>query len=262
MLYREWASKVNNRKGRMVTLDTLDTLLKLRDPGYASVYMFDEAAAKEIAESGSSKGLSKYSVAANRLTLDIDTGDEGLTEVMRVLNMRGLACEIWSSGGKGYHVYIPHPLIISEHLPNSHREAVKALGLTGVDPSLYQHGRLISLPGRVHPKTGKKKRFLHLNDGDLLNIPIIPDTKPVYNFDVNKDLDMLSIGLWRVQDLIDMPPGPGERHTRIWGASKDLAGAGLSYETVLDIMQRANEQWEIPKSEDEVALAVGQAFKT
>lgn len=261
MFYREWCSKVQNRKGLMVPVTAIPNLLKLSDTGYASVYMFKEADALEIRASGHSAGFDKYEVAADALVIDIDNGDLGLQVVMNALHSRRLAYEIWSSGGKGYHVVIPHDLVTSTHLPHSHKKAIEEMGLV-VDTSLYQHGRLLSLPGRVHPKTKKKKRLLQIVDGKRLDLKIVVKPEPVFNFDEHLGLSELTKGLKRVIDMIEAPPSPGNRHTKLWGAAKDLADSGLSFDTVVDIMEGVNGTWDDKKDPSEIRLAVEQAFRT
>lgn len=247
----------------MVSLDTLQTLLKLRDPGYSSVYMFDEQASKEITERGHSQGLKQYEVASDHLLMDIDSGEEGLRQVQEVLGRLNLKYEVWSSGGKGFHVILKHPLICSKHLPYSHKKWVEGVGLgTVVDTTIYQHGRLISLPGRVHPKTKKRKELVSCTDGYELDLPIIEEPATKFELNVYNDLELLAIGLTRFADMVNTPPTPGHRHTKLWGTAKDLAAAGLAFETVLDIAQRVNETWEHQKSPKEVEAAIAQAFKT
>lgn len=262
MLYREWASSVQDRKGRMITLDAVKTLLKHHNPGYASVYSFSEDAALEIKANGHSRGFDKFPVISSSLTMDIDSGDEGLRAVTEVLEGLKLAFEVWDSGGKGSHVIIPHQMIESIDLPYSHWKVVEGMGLGGiVDQSLYQHGRLISLPGRVHPKTKKRKSFVRASEGSLIDVPLVTNPKVFEpTFDAHGGIDELSAGLMRMINLVINEPSQGNRHVRAWGASLDLANAGLSYDTVLDILLRINETWINKKGEDEITLAVQQAF--
>lgn len=256
--YREWARSLTSRKGNMVTLAGIETLIKQGNPGYASCYMFNEKDAKEIRATGESKNLRRFSVASDCLIIDIDDGDIGLERVKESLDLRGLGYEVYFSGGKGYHVYIFHDLIDSEDLPFSHASIVRSWGLE-TDFTLYQHGRLLSLPGRLHPKTGQLKRFYFKVDGTMLQVPIVKQpSKPDFSQLEAKE-GILTTGLMRAMNLTAMEPNPGNRHTAIWGTSKDLLEAGLEYGTVLDIMLRINEQWENPKDESEIEQAVIQA---
>lgn len=261
MYYREWASKVGARRGRMVSLNALKILLSQYDPGYASLYAFDKSAADQILSQGHSKGLNKFHVFAESLTIDIDSGIEGLSLAVDVLNTRGLHYEVWQSGGKGFHVIVPHQPIFSVDLPYAHKGCIEELGLERVaDMSLYQHGRLISLPGRVHPKTRLKKRLLYIIHGRKFMLDINNIKVPQFRLNIQKELGMLATGLMRAADLITKPPTEGNRHTQVWGTSKALMEAGLSFDTVLEIMTEVNETWEEPKSPEELKRAVHQAY--
>ena len=259
MFYKEWARTVHSRSGRMVSMDSLPILLKLKDPGYASVYMFNEADASQIKHAGHSRGLSNYEVSAYHLILDIDNGEEGLSLAEKALTSRGLKYSVWSSGGKGFHVYIPHKLVTSVDLPHSHAKVVEGLGLA-VDNTLYQHGRLISLPGRVHPKTKNRKTLIKTVEGSPIDIPIHKKPQMVFDFEDGGGAGELTAALLRVVGIAEAEPSEGNRHTALWGASKDLSDAGLSFQTVLDIMHGVNDQWKRPKAQEEVELAVVQAF--
>lgn len=264
MYFVEWAPNVMSRKGRMVSLKALAFLVeKTYDPGYSSIYWFKEEDAKEILEKESSTGLNKYEVASKYLVLDLDDGDKYLQTVKDCLDKQGLAYEIWFSGSKGYHFYIPHALLCDIRLPYSHKLAVAELipgAETIVDMSLYQHGRLLSLPGRVHPKTRKKKVFVEAKNGKPLELKLV--TPPDFSsFKSALDDSLLARGLDKLVQLLIQAPSIGNRHTTIWATSKDLLASGLEYTTVLNLMQVVNSKWPNPKSEEEVELAVKQAAK-
>jgi hypothetical protein len=259
-MYREWARKVNRRQGMMVDLKTLERLCLGYDPGYSSVYMFDESAAAEIKQSRSSAGLDKYTVYADSLAIDIDGGQHDLMIAQEKLVSRCIGFDVWSSGGKGYHLYIKHELMGSPHLPWSHRKFVEGLSVPH-DATLYQHGRILSLPGRVHPRTKQKKTFVTSVPGDTVTVPIVEKPEPRFDFDNTGGLGELQFALYGLSELSMHEPTAGNRHTLIWGVSSDLANAGVSFEAVLELMQGVNSQWKSPKPADEVELAVSQAFK-
>lgn len=260
----EWTSSVKNRKGRMVSLTALGRLLNLPDPGYSSIYMFKEEDAKIIVNNGHSKGLNQYAVASKFLVVDVDSGEEGRSIIEGILRSKGYAYEIWSSGGKGYHFYIPHELICDKRLPNSHKQvALSLFPKQHVDLTLYQHGRLVSLPGRVHPITKKRKHLIASIPGKSIEIPLVEELKVVRPFEVSPDGDhqLLAIGLQRAADLICFPPDRGTRHIRIWGTAKDLAESGLDYDTTLNLLLKVNETWDEQKTEEEIIKAVTSAYK-
>ncbi len=263
--YKEWASSVKARKGRMLPLKAFDTILKYRDPGYSSVYMFKDEDAKTLSDTESSKGMKKFEVAADKIVIDIDTGIDGLATVGRKIEKEGIAFDVWESGGKGYHVEIPHQLVADKRVPYSQKATVQALlgaDIDQADMTLYQHGRLLSLPGRVHPVTKKKKKLLFRVTGKVIELPLLDEpVKDIANFSVSNDLSLLSSGLFRAADLAQTPPSKGQRHITLWSTAKSLAEAGLDYETTLGILLKVNESWTNPKSDTEVQVAVRSAFQ-
>ena len=261
-LYKEWTQVVQKRKGLMLPLESFSKLIDLANPGYSTVYAFLEEDALQIKEAGHSRNLDQYPVAASELTLDIDNGDAGLTPVVSLLTSLGLKHQIWSSGGKGYHVVIPHELILSKDLPYSHRKVVESWGIE-TDFSLYQHGRLLSLPNRVHPTTKRRKLLVREVEGQLLQVPIIPKpSSPTFNFTMGGGVEELTVALLNLAKITEAAPKEGNRHTTIWGAAKDLFRAGLDIETVYNLLEKVNESWPVPKSPQEVRNAVNQASQT
>lgn len=263
-LFVEWTQIPQNRKGRMISLTALGKIMQNHDPGYCSVYMFSEKDAKKIIDSMNSKGFDNYSLFSKFLVLDIDNGDEGLQYVEAHLAKSNLGYEVWSSGGKGYHIYIPHKLVESPFLPNSHKFAVIDLipdAHEVVDMSLYQAGRLLSLPGRIHPKTKNRKVFMREVLGAPLILRIIPPSNFKSKFEASYSDQPLSRGLERALNLCLQPPSIGNRHTALWGAAKDLAESGLDHRTVLTIIHKVNQSWTSPKDVEEVEQAVNQAFR-
>jgi hypothetical protein len=130
----------------------------------------------------------------------------------------------------------------------------------GADLSLYQHGRLLSLPGRIHAKTGKPKSLVRYVTGKDLKLEIV-ETEVRFNFQSNGGLDDLEAGLMKCLQSLADEPSPGNRHTRLWSTAKHFADFGLSYDCTHEIMQKVNEQWVAPKTIEEVTTAVSQAYK-
>lgn len=260
--YREWAPTVFERRGLMLPVKSFDTVCRRYDPGYASVYMFNEGDALEILAAGNSKGLNRYVVSADMLVIDLDDGETMAKKAEDKVKAVGYPYTLWDSGSKGFHLCIPHAMVSSPFLPHSHLQVVRGLGI-GADESLYQHGRLVSLPGRVHPKTKRRKVFVRSSRGTRpLSFPLIePEKKLMLSLTDISDKDCLRIGLYRAIKLIDNPPTPGNRHTVLWGTAKDMANAGLPYAVVLELLHIINDTWEHPKTPEELELAVKQGFK-
>jgi hypothetical protein len=244
----------------MVELSRLDRVLAtVSNPGYASIYAFDEAAANEVIASKCSQGLGKYAVYSDRLIIDLDDGDSTLPDVESKLVSAGYRYDLYSSGGKGYHIYLFHLPIGSVDLPYSQLQFVNKLDIK-CDRSLYQHGRIVSLPGRIHEKTKRRKTLLKQVPGELISFPVVPRPTVIPVFEGLCGLDTLQAGVVSVLGMLMCEPDVGNRYQSIWATSRDLLRAGLKPESVLDIMMRINEQWRNQKPQSEVERAVLGAF--
>lgn len=261
MYYREWTSVVNGRCGNMIPVNKFDLILKRRDPGFCSVYSFSEVAALDIIAAGNSAGYSRYTPASDWLVIDLDDGDKQLQKAIDTLLGMGLRFQVWSSGGKGYHFIVPHQFLEDKALPYSHRRFVENLGLVA-DWSLYGAHSLVALPGRIHTKTKIKKILIHSYEGALLELPLVPvPDRPEFRVTAVSDTEQRLIGIAKLKNLITSPPLPGERHTRLWSCAENLAAGGFSYSAIEPFLQEVNLLWDNPKSPDEVAKAVEQAFR-
>lgn len=242
----------------MLSLKTISQFEKAPDAGYASVYMFDPDAAAEIRASHSSAGLSRYPVYADTLTLDLDQGEKQLELVEQ--KIAGLAYSVYDSGGKGFHVVIQLSAMASgSNVPYSQRCWAEALGV-GADLSLYQAGHIVSLPGRRHPKTGRRKALVHTVPGQPLQLLL--RAAPVTTFSISdSDQSELERGLWRLLQILRQEPGVGARHVALWSTARHFADAGIEYDTALDLLTEVNNSWQNSKTIEEVQIAVKQAFK-
>jgi len=252
MLYQEWSRGLFH-SNVFLPSDKIQAIIQNSDnPGYSSLYSFTSKPA-------TATNLSRLEVCANRVTLDLDGGDPELEAAERILLNHSLGFEVWSSGGKGYHIHIPHDELRSIHLPHSHKVWVDSLKLPN-DPTLYQHGRLFSLPGNVHPKTKARKALVRSVSGDKAKIEVRESDTPVFNFKDAGGMELTS-SLFRLLHLCTAQVGSGGRHLALWQMAMDLRKAGLAYETAEDLLQGVNAQWKNPKSEAEVTKAVLGAYR-
>jgi hypothetical protein len=255
--YREWSPRLNARKGDMVSLDELDRIVQYaRDPGFASVYAFNKADAEEIRSSGCSKGFDKYTPCSDTLPIDLDTGDSYLKEVLDKLSP--YSYKLYSSGGKGYHIVLNHEFISSKDLPVSHARFVEDMQIP-CDMTLYQAGRILALPGRVHSRTGKKKVLIEDHEGENIKVHLAPKLSAVFDF-TTKDGD-ISGALGKLWSLSILQAEVGQRHMKLWGMSMDMAKAGFDAESVYGMLLTINNSWKNPLSEEEVRAAVLQAYR-
>lgn len=259
-LFFEWVKQPNKRAGNMVSAEVLATSASHRNAGFRTVYGFSEADAAAIRATNSSKGLAYYTPCADTLTIDLDDGEKTLPILLDRILARGLRCEVWSSGGKGYHLILSHALICDKRLPYSHARFVEQLaaGLK-FDDTLYRASSLISLPGRLHSKTRRKKRLLEVWEGENAVFDLFEKADSFSP--LGDDVTMLQDAISHLQDLSVRQPREGNRHNRLWLCAKCFSEAGVSRETAEELLIAVNAQWDNPKDEAEVREAVRQAYE-
>lgn len=259
MLYKEWASKTHTRSGLMLPVEDFKKLQALRDTGYTSVYAFSEEDALKIKQSGNSSGFGQYEVYSDEIIIDIDNPTD-LNPTVRKLVMEGLAYDLYSSGSKGYHIVVPlDKMYHGYNVPYSQRKWVEDR-LIKCDTSVYRHGSLISLPGRVHPKTGQKKELIRQESGKRATLQLVDPPMPKFNLQDDSLVGSLESGLRMAYFSCVSPPTEGGRHMTLWKIAKCLAEAGLSYEAGLELLITVNETWPNPKDENEVQRAASSAY--
>lgn len=253
----EWAASVRERGGIMLAPSTITKLVK--DDycsGFSSLYLFSPEDAAVINGQDNSQGFARFAPASRRLAIDLDNGDKELGKITDIIIEMGWRALIFSSGGKGYHVYLYHQWVHDKALPYSQRVFVEELGLD-CDYSLYQAGRLLSLPGRIHRKTGKPKELVHRFSGDELKLPILPlpDKDPRHVTLAEAPDERLAWAFSKATELVANPPKPGNRHLAIWKLAQDLRGGGMDDETILGVALSINSTWKEAKSVEEIRSA-------
>lgn len=271
MWYHEYALQPELRNGTLLPRSALRDLYSRNDSGYCSVYAFDSTARFAIQAQGDSKGLARFPVYSDRLWIDIDAADSSPQEVERVkaytrqitrqLQDLDYNFTVWDSGSKGFHICVKIEPMLGKDVPWSQLQYVQHTLKLNTDFSLYQHGRLLSNPGRLHPKTGRKKSKVFEHRGNTtLTIPMVkaPDRITV-DSDSLTDMDMARIALSRLGSLILDAPLPGNRHTSYWSVASQCLEAGLKSDLVCGLLCWVNQMSENPKEQSEVERAVKQA---
>jgi hypothetical protein len=271
MLYHEYAHSPEKRNGTMVPRSAALDFYNRVDSGYFSVYLFDEAAAFAIRAQGDSTGLSRFPVHSDRLWVDFDASDNSPQEVERVkayvrevtrqLQALDYNFTVWDSGSKGFHIAIKIDPMQGKDVPWSQGQYVQNTLKLTCDLSLYQHGRLLSNPGRVHPKTGRRKTKVYEHRGStILFIPMLVAPKKLdVDSDSLTDADLGRIGFQRLASFIQDTPLAGMRHTKLWSLASGLFEAGMSRDLVSMNCLYVNKFLPDPKPEEEVLRAVNQA---
>lgn len=270
MRFHEYSKTPHSRGGTMVPVSALPDIFALPDAGYCSVYQFNAMDAHLIRAQKHSRDLGRFSVYTDRLWIDIDAANdspqaiEDAKQYTRQLaadfKQQGLDFTVWFSGKKGYHICIKIHPIEGHGVPHSQLVYVRDTMKLTCDYSLYQHGRLLSNPGRLHPKTGIKKHRIMENSGTLLSIPLIsPPERLALDTATLSSSDKARIALSRVQNLILDAPLPGMRHQNLWSAAMQLIDANMSDELAFGLLYYANEFFPEPKPKEEIWRAVQQA---
>ncbi len=257
-LYREWARQLSARHGTMVPVEQFDRIIKcVRDPGYSSVYAFSEEAAKEIEASGMSRGFDKFETISDTLPIDLDDGGASWPALQE--RLKGLRYERYFSGSKGMHVILHHEPIQSMDLPYSHKNVVKSFN-TAADMTLYQAGRILSLPGRIHPKTKKPKTLIEVVEGDLIEVPLVEKPPVDFNFGETLGGDV-EVALFNLLGLQTSPPPDGLKHIRLWQVSTDLFKAGFTHSAVAEFILKIVAGWATNLSEEDIMKPIDQAWR-
>lgn len=267
--YCEFARQPYKRSGKMIPVSTLPQFYELEDAGYSTYYWFTKEAADEIRAQGHSAGLSRFPVYSRYLVIDIDREDnlelaKADTDTISVyLRTQSIKHSVWMSGGKGYHVYIHTDPMFGIFVPHSHLMWVKSIivELLGVkvDESLYQHGRLLSNPGRKSVKTGIRKHKIGDYPGATLSIPREDPPARTPRPEGLGNRDLARIAFFRASKVLESDPS--SRHTTIWSLAGAFAEAGATEEFTIGVLEWVNQFWKDPKDSDGLKRAVNQAFQ-
>lgn len=264
--YHEYAQSPEKRSGVMVPLTALPEIFTRPDAGYCTVFRFDQVAALAIRAQGNSQGLSRFPVYSDRLWIDIDRDDVEVAkvyarEVAAQFKAKDYTFSVWFSGGKGYHLCVKIEPMWGLDVPHSQKVYVESLGLK-CDYTLYQHGRLLSNPGRLHPKTGIKKHKVMEHEGKtLLTIPMVaaPDRTVIDRSELAQS-DIGKLAFSRLGGLLAFPPEAGGRHQALWSAAMQMVEAGMSEEMIVMNLEYVNQFFPDPKPRSEICRAVQQAI--
>jgi hypothetical protein len=261
--YVEYCIEPFKRSGVMIPVSSLQNFYERDDAGYSTHYWFTEDAAREIRAQGNSMGLSRFPVYTRFLIIDIDRENDlfsALADTYSISNQlsdRSLKHSVWFSGSKGMHIYIHCEPIFGVDVPYSQLTWIRQQGWK-VDESLYQHGRLLSNPGRKSKKSGIRKHKMFDRDGQLLVIERVnaPERKERPT-DVGT-ADLKRIALFRAQRALEQDPN--SRHQTIWSLSCSFAEAGTPKQLTVEIMRWINQSWTQPKEDGGLLRAVSQAY--
>ena len=271
MRYVEYCTQPFQRNGTMVPVSSLKDFYALEDSGYCTHYQYSAHAANAIRAQGNSEKMARFPVYSDRLWIDLDAPSSDPAEVAKVktyagqltnqFKQQGLDFTVWFSGSKGYHICIKITPMEGMDVPYSQAQYVQHILKVSCDFSLYQSARLLSNPGRKHPKTGLKKVKVFEHKGNtLLTIPMIANPKPpISTLESLTDSDRARIAFQRLSGLILDAPLPGMRHTSLWSVATQCMEAGMAKDLVSGTLLYANQFFADPKTKEEVLRAIEQA---
>lgn len=267
MRYVEFAQQPNERNGCMLPVTALPELFNRPDAGYCSLYQFSQADAWAIRAQKDSKGLGRFSVYSDRLWIDIDRDnlEEAKVyarEVAALFKQQDYAFTVWVSGGKGFHICVRIVPMEGQAVPYSQAQWLEGQQIR-CDFSLYQHGRLFSNPGRLHPKTGiKKHKIMEHAGSQILSIPLLPaPERAVMDTGTLSGPDLARIALSRVQGMIQDSQliREGDRHQKYWSLAMGMFESGMSRDLILSMLCYVDQFLPVPKGREGVERAVEQA---
>ena len=256
-LFVEITSVVRNRNANLIPVSDLPNRV-----GFRSVYMFDAEDAEIIRFNGNSKGFKYFNLYSDCLFVDIDVKSEednkkAINDIKKLV-AKGIKFDLYDSGNRSYHLHIPHELKSSRHLPYNHRRVLREIGLH-CDETLYRPNSLYRLPGTCHSKSveGKCKELVKSYSGKLLEFDIVPEPvneKPA-NYSSKIFVDVALYSLWEFSHI-----QPENRYMSTFAMALKLFDSGLSFETVTDLLERANDCWPEPNEDSEVERAIQGAW--
>lgn len=257
-LFVEVVSFVNRRNANLKPIESL-----LTSVGFRSVYMFNQEDAEIIKDRGSSKGFKYFNLHSDCLFVDIDIKNDeeeaqALADIEK-LKASNIKFSLWSSGGRSYHLHIPHELKCSRHLPYTHKLIVEKLGIH-CDHSLYRANSLFRLPGTIHTRTGKEKVLLGEYGTKELKFSIqIEPVKEIRERSESCNSPLLIFSTLRDLSLEEVIEN---RYLKFFSLGcLVFENSTLSYDTILDLFYFINNSLPEPNEPSEVERAIKGAYE-
>lgn len=257
-LFVEIVSFVNRRNANLKPISCLDNSI-----GFRSVYMFSKEDAEIIRERGSSKGFKYFNLYSDCLFVDIDIKSEEEDKIalreIEELKKKGFRFSLYTSGGRSYHLHIPHELKCSRHLPYTHKLLVEKLGIT-CDHSLYRANSLFRLAGTIHSKTGEEKTLIGEYGSKELKFSI--QQEPLKEYNKKEDISENPFLFFSVLRDLCYERVVENRYLKFFSLSCLLIEySNISYSSLLEVLLLANKSLPEPNEEEEVVRALKGAWE-
>lgn len=253
---------------------------------YMSVYRFDSSIAHLASLANLPSGTKGY---ADYLLLDLDSHTDlpgvyaDALSICKSLDTIGAAYQLYFSGGKGFHIYIPTSQFGFE--PTSDPDILKRMAeaIAGSvkpwDPSIYNMTRIFRAPGTFNQKGGRYK--IEVLEGDSLEDTLTLANKPgegtaqslqdnalPLNEPLCKLYEACKVKVNRtVQENIKegngslfVKVGEGGRNEAAYTLTRKLARRGIFERDAEFIVQSWNKQLPKPMPHGEVSKVVSSAY--
>lgn len=268
-----------------------DDRAEVNGESYLSAFCFGAEFRDHLNEYGSPKGYAGPT-RSDWLWFDIDNEDilEATKDAQKLavslierFEFSGDQLLIFFSGSKGYHIGLPTSLFNAEMSATYHtqcRKFAEAIGAwvgVTIDSGVYDRVRAFRAPNSRHPKTGRHKRILMLDEllvlppGRIIELAENPEpfelpVSPVLNRQAVQDWQSAG-GQVEQQQAIKFDRGSvaklnrstrqfmfdgataGDRHRALFSAAANLAEFGCSFELAHALLSEAALDSGLPPSE-------------
>jgi hypothetical protein len=196
--------------------------------GFRSVYEFDASTVEKLKAVGNTRELRHLPVYSETLFADFDNNPEAARKFADLLRSRGVAFEVWHSGGRSVHFHMPLEPQQGFAVPNSQRAWMR-VNAPGADLSFYHAGGIYRLPNTFHAKyPGHCKQLLASVPGELLRIETVQTPLPTTTTETD-DENAARVYL----ALLNQPASEGNRTPHCFKLLRAAKRAGQTYEEFL-----------------------------
>lgn len=228
--------------------------------GFTSLYAVDESTAQAIQSAGTAKNF-KGVVWSERLWIDVDSYEAADTTERKLKEM-GYAFISYESGGRGAHFGVLRTSDPSHLLPLQDKAFVRE-HFPEADATIYTHLHPFRLPGTLHNKTGRPKRFVSQAAGKPIELPPYRD-------------EVRSVGRSEVfavsgqtKSIFDIhfiqrnseASKEGERHAHLVRLIYALRDNGYDVNIARWWVNEVNKRFSPPKEEYEIEKALGSIYR-
>lgn len=227
--------------------------------GYRSVFAWSREDADTAHAAGTVKVLKDRPAFTDTIYVDFDNNETGALAFRDELEMQDVLYDMYTSGGRSIHFHIFTMPVYDILVPNSVRKFMQNFKRYGYDESVYNYCSLFRLPGTLHEKTGKPKELIGQGGFYYIDLPLVEPDKIAL---IPADHDALSVAVALYSNYIGGGVAEGGRYTVQWKVAKAFQEAGLSFDTVLELVLAMDESWKnLSKGPEQTKRAVRDAYR-